>query len=64
MDVSSATMTPRADERELSIFDSKNELILDVWMKGGQIERMELFRHMVDKTVPSDKRGNRTSGLE
>jgi len=46
MDVSSATMAPRADERELGIFDSKNELILDVWMKGGQIERMELFRHM------------------
>jgi hypothetical protein len=46
MDVSSATMTPRADEREPGIFDSKKELILDVWMKGGQIERMELFRHM------------------
>jgi len=46
MDVSSATMAPRADERELGIFDSKNELILEVWMKGGQIERMELFRHM------------------
>ena|ERR1700676_281182 len=29
-------MTPRADERELGIFDSKNELILDVRMKGGQ----------------------------
>jgi hypothetical protein len=46
MDVSSATMTPRADKRELTIFDSRNELILDVWRKGGQIERMELFRHM------------------
>jgi len=46
MDVSSATMTPRADERELSIFDSKSELILDVWIKGGQIERMGLFRHV------------------
>jgi hypothetical protein len=32
-----------ADEREFSIFDSKSQLILDVWMKGGQIERMELF---------------------
>jgi hypothetical protein len=46
MHVSSATMAPRGNERELSIFDSGNELILDVWMKGGQIERMELFRHM------------------
>jgi hypothetical protein len=34
-------MTPRADERELGVFDSKNELILDVRMKGGQIERMK-----------------------
>ena len=39
-----ATMTPRADEREFSIFDSQHELILDVWMKDGRIERMELFR--------------------
>src|ERR1700682_605880 len=39
MDVSSATMTPCADERELGIFDSKNEPILEVWMKGGQIGR-------------------------
>ena len=39
-----ATMTPRADERELSIFDSKHGLILDMWMKDGRIEGMELFR--------------------
>ena len=38
------TMTPRADEREVSIFDSRHELILDIWMKGGRIERMELFK--------------------
>src|SRR3981081_4665569 len=39
MDASWATMTPRADESEVGIFDAKNERILDVWMKGGQIGR-------------------------
>jgi hypothetical protein len=38
------TITPHADERELSIFDSKHEPILDLWMKGGRIERTELFK--------------------
>jgi hypothetical protein len=38
------TMSPRADERELSVFDSKHGLILVMWMKGGRIERMELFK--------------------
>jgi hypothetical protein len=37
-------MTPREDERELSISDSKHGLILDMWIKDGRIERMELFR--------------------
>ena len=37
-------MTPRADERELSIFDSDKELILNMWMKGVRIERMDLFK--------------------
>ncbi|HTQ61615.1 MAG TPA: hypothetical protein VMI32_15440 [Candidatus Solibacter sp.] len=39
-----ATMTPRADEREFSIFDSQHGLILGMWMKDGRIERMELFK--------------------
>ena len=39
-----AMMTPRADECELRIFDSNKELILNMWMKGGRIERMELFK--------------------
>jgi len=46
MDVSPATMNAARNERELGIFDFKNELILDLWMKGGQIERMELFWYM------------------
>ena len=38
------TMTPVADEREVSIFDSKHGLILDMWMKDDRIERIELFK--------------------
>jgi len=39
-------MTPRAEDRELSIFDSEHNLILDIWMKNGRIDHMELFRHI------------------
>src|SRR5262249_18829613 len=38
------SLTPNADEREISVFDSKHELLLDIWMKRGRIERMELFK--------------------
>ena len=39
-------MTPRAEARELSIFDLEHKLILDMWMKNGRIDHMELFRHI------------------
>ncbi len=39
-------LTPRADGREFSFFDSENELILDVWMREGGIDHMELFKHV------------------
>ena len=39
-------LTPRAEERELHVFDSHNELVLDIWLKKGRIDHMELFRHV------------------
>ncbi len=39
-------MTPRAEDREFIIFDSANDLILDVWVRDGRIDRLELFKHV------------------
>jgi hypothetical protein len=39
-------MTPRAEEREVDFFNSEHRLILDISVKKGRIEHMELFRHV------------------
>lgn len=39
-------MTPRAGARELSIFDLEHKLILEIWMKNGRIDHLELLRHI------------------
>jgi len=39
-------MTPRADYREFSFFDSNKDLVLFIWLKDGCIDHLELFKHI------------------
>jgi hypothetical protein len=39
-------MIPRADAREFNFFNAENRLIMDIWVKKGQVEHMELFQHV------------------
>lgn len=39
-------MTPRADAREFNFFNAENRLVMDIWVKKGQVEHMELFQHV------------------
>jgi hypothetical protein len=39
-------LTPRADNRELYIFDSEHRLIFGAWVKEGRINYIELFKHV------------------
>jgi hypothetical protein len=39
-------IAPRAEDREFSIFDSANHLLLDAWVRNGRLDRLELFEHV------------------
>ncbi|MGB0035457.1 MAG: hypothetical protein WBP79_08290 [Candidatus Acidiferrales bacterium] len=39
-------MSPRAEDREVDVYDSDGHLVLDVWIMKGQIDHMELFKHV------------------
>jgi hypothetical protein len=42
----SERMTPRADVREFNFFNTANRLVMDIRIKKGQVEHMELFQHV------------------